>query len=108
MRIHQIAFPLVLLCTGAAAASGAEPHLLATHAERTRYQATGRYAEVVALCDGFAKRFPRAVRCQDFGLTPEGLPMKVLVVSQAGALTPAQARKAGLPVLLVQGGIHAG
>ena len=34
--------------------------------------------------------------------------MKVLVVSQAGVFTPEAARAKRLPVLLVQGGIHAG
>ncbi|MCM2327949.1 MAG: M14 family metallopeptidase [Lysobacter sp.] len=108
MRSHRIAAFLALFCTVATAAIGTQPHPLATHAERTRFAATGRYAEVVALCSEFAKRHPGAVRCQDFGVTPEGRPLKVLVVSQAGALTPAQARKSGMPVVLVQGGIHAG
>jgi hypothetical protein len=34
--------------------------------------------------------------------------MQVLVVSRSGALDPQAAQKSGLPVLLVQGGIHAG
>lgn len=34
--------------------------------------------------------------------------MQVLVVSRSGALSAAAARRQGLPVLLVQGGIHAG
>jgi Transposase DDE domain len=39
MRNDRIAAFLVLLCAGATAASGAEPHLLATHAERNGYAA---------------------------------------------------------------------
>ena len=108
MRHTRAAAILAFACTLAIAASGATPPPLATHAERTGFAETGRHAEVVALCGEFAKRYPKAVRCQDFGVTPEGRPMKVLVVSQAGALTPAQARKSNLPVVLVQGGIHAG
>jgi murein tripeptide amidase MpaA len=48
------------------------------------------------------------VRCFEFGRTPEGRPMLALAVSRTGALTPQQAKQRGLPVMLVQGGIHAG
>jgi hypothetical protein len=81
---------------------------LTTVSERSGFLKTGRYDEVIALCDAFAARYPQAVRCQDFGTTPEGRPMKVLVVSKAGAFTPEQAKAKGLPVMLIQGGIHAG
>ncbi|MES2669179.1 MAG: M14 family metallopeptidase [Pseudomonadota bacterium] len=81
---------------------------LSTTAERSGYARTGRYDEVIALCDAFARRYPDAVRCIEFGTTPEGRPMKALVVSRSGARTPEQARSAGLPVVLIQGGIHAG
>jgi hypothetical protein len=81
---------------------------LTTESERSGFVRTGRYSEVIALCDAFAKAYPDAVRCIDFGTTPEGRPMKALIVSRSGALTPEAARAKGLPVLLVQGGIHAG
>ena len=81
---------------------------LRTEAERSGYTHTGRYAEVIALCDAFAQRYPDAVRCADFGTTPEGRPMKLLVVTRSGVRTPEQARAAGVPVMLIQGGIHAG
>ena len=82
--------------------------VLATEAERSGFLRTGRYEEVIALCDAFAARHPDSVRCIGFGTTPEGRPMKALVASRSGALTPEAARARGLPVLLVQGGIHAG
>ena len=81
---------------------------LSTVSERSGFTKTGRYDEVIALCDAFAKAYPDAVRCDRFGTTPEGRPMQLLVVSKSGAMTPEQARERGLPVLLVQGGIHAG
>src|SRR5690606_21594953 len=81
---------------------------LTTVAERSGFVQTGRYAEVVELCGAFAGRYPDAVRCIDFGTTPEGRPMKALVATRTGAFTPEQARADGIPVLLVQGGIHAG
>ena len=81
---------------------------LTTVAERSGFIETGRYEEVTALCDAFARRYPTSVRCITFGTTPEGRPMKALIASTSGALTPEQAQRRGLPVVLVQGGIHAG
>ncbi|MGY1457260.1 M14 family metallopeptidase [Luteimonas sp. A534] len=92
----------------APAPSAKSPPPLSTIAERSGFLRTGRYEEVANLCTTFAQRYPDAVRCIDFGTTPEGRPMKALVASRSGALTPEAARAAGLPVLLVQGGIHAG
>jgi hypothetical protein len=81
---------------------------LGTVSERSGFLKTGRYDEVIALCDAFATARPDAVRCIQFGTTPEGRPMKALVVSTTGALAAAQARPRNLPVVLMQGGIHAG
>jgi hypothetical protein len=98
--------PLMLAASFVASTHAAAA--LTTEAERSGYARTGRYAEVIALCDAFAGRYPDRVRCIDFGTTPEGRPMKALIASSSGALTPEAARSAGLPVVLVQGGIHAG
>jgi len=70
---------------------------LTTEGERSGYLRTGRYAEVVRLCDDFAAVYPDRVRCERFGTTPEQRPLVALV---AGAR--------GKPVLLIQAGIHAG
>lgn len=81
---------------------------LVTLSERSGFLKTGRYDEVIALCSAFEKAYVDSVRCFEFGTTPEGRPMKALAVSRSGMLTPEAARSGGLPVLLVQGGIHAG
>ncbi|MEN9799936.1 MAG: hypothetical protein RL653_3633 [Pseudomonadota bacterium] len=81
---------------------------LTTHAERTGYAETGRYAEVESLCAAFPRAFPRKVRCERFGTTPEGRPLLALVASADGTTTPNLARKRNRPVVLAQGGIHAG
>lgn len=90
------------------AAASATDTALTTLAERSGFVKTGRYEEVIALCDAFAKAHATSVRCFDFGTTPEGRPMKALAVSTSGALTFEAARAKGLPVVLVQGGIHSG
>ena len=116
-----IALPAALavllgLCVGEAPAlsTAAEPAASrgipapSTEAERSGFVRTGRYEETITLCADFARRWPKRVRCIDFGTTPEGRPMKALIATDTGALTPDAARERGLPVVLVQGGIHAG
>jgi hypothetical protein len=98
---------LALACVGPALASAADSDLR-TEAERSRFLRTGRYEEVQRLCAAFQARWPEAVRCEQFGTTPQGRPMLALVVSRSGVLDGAAARDRALPVLLVQGGIHAG
>ncbi len=73
---------------------------LKTEAEKTDWKRTGRYSEVERLCEEFAKAFPKEVLCQNFGTTPEGRPMLALVAGDA--------KKRDRPVILFQGGIHAG
>src|SRR5688572_6063245 len=101
---------LLLALTLPAAAQNPTPAAsdLTTVAERSGFVETGRYDEVLSLCDAFAKRYPKAVRCISFGTSPEGRPMKALVASTSGALSAEQARRRGLPVVLIQGGIHSG
>lgn len=108
MRLPSALLACLLLPTLAFAAHAADDDALTTVAESSGFQKTGRYAEVEPLCRAFATRWPKAVRCFDFGTTPEGRPMHAMVISTSGALDPASARARDLPVVLVQGGIHAG
>lgn len=79
-----------------------------TIAERSHFLRTGRYDEVIRLCAAYERKWHDAVRCTQFGRTPEGRPMYVLTVSRTGAFTPDQANQRHIPVVLMQGGIHAG
>lgn len=92
-----------LLCCGPA--FGAD---LSTHAERTGFAETGRYAEVQQLCHDFAAAFPKQVRCFGFGTSPEGRTLWAVAANNQGVLSAEAARSAKLPVSLFQGGIHAG
>jgi hypothetical protein len=98
---------LLIALLSAVPLSHAAPDL-STVSERSGFERTGRYDEVIKLCGAFQQAFPRQVRCVEFGRTPEGRPMLALVASNTGTFTPAAARKQGLPVTLIQGGIHAG
>src|SRR5690606_23594270 len=81
---------------------------LTTVSERSGFIETGRYDEVLALCDAFASRYADAVRCETFGTTPERRPLQVLVATRSGAFTPGAAREQGNPATLRRGGIRAG
>jgi zinc carboxypeptidase len=81
---------------------------LTTVAERSGDERTGRYDEVVSLCADFERAFPNRARCTKFGVTPEGRPLLTLVVSEDKVLDPETAHKKGRPVIVLQGGIHAG
>ena len=61
-----------LLSTFASPAYAAAP--LTTIAERSGFLNTGRYAEVETLCKQFQARYPKQVRCFEFGRTPENRP----------------------------------
>jgi hypothetical protein len=106
-RYTGLALVLAGLLASPCQASAAEAGT-STEAERSGFQRTGRYEEVLELAQAFQQRWPAQVRAQTFGTTPEGRPMQLLVVTATGAFEPAQARERGLPVVLVQGGIHAG
>src|SRR5688500_2615558 len=75
---------------------------LQTVAEQSGWKKTGRYEEVERLCAAFPKAFRGRVRCEQFGTTPEGRPMLALVTGTSGAAARNR------PVVIFQGGIHAG
>jgi hypothetical protein len=81
---------------------------LSTIAEQSGFERTGRYEEVERLCANFQKQWPQQVRCFEFGRSPEGRPMLALAASADGALDAGSARAKQRPVVLMQGGIHAG
>ncbi|HEX4971109.1 MAG TPA: M14 family zinc carboxypeptidase [Steroidobacteraceae bacterium] len=81
---------------------------LRTVAEQSGNKRTGRYDEVERLCPAYQQTWPKQVRCFEFGRTPEGRPMLALVASADGALDADAAHRAQRPIVLMQGGIHAG
>src|SRR5689334_20923339 len=92
---------LVALAIVSAACSGPEPArsapVLMTTAERTQYASTGRYAEVEQLCRDFAAAYT-GVTCDVLGRTGMDRPIVAVRVE----------KRPNLPVIYIQGGIHAG
>ena len=79
-----------------------------THAERTGYLETSRYADVVAFVDTLARLAPGVLRTFSMGATGEGRAIPVVVASRPAVATPEEARRLGRPVVYVQANIHAG
>jgi zinc carboxypeptidase len=81
---------------------------LKTIAELSGYQQTGRLDEVSRLCQEFERAWPKAARSFEYGRSSEGRGMLALIASRAGTLTPEGLRERGIPILMIQGGIHPG
>lgn len=66
-------------------------------AETSQWLRTGRYDEAMAMCHDFARAYV-GVECGPIGTTTEGRPIIALSIT----------RRANAPVIVIQGGIHAG
>jgi hypothetical protein len=96
--------------------AGRHPHYLdparlpdawRTRAERTGYQQTGRYNEIVEFCQRLASASPCA-HYTTFGTSGEGRPLPLLILSKDRAFTPQAAASDGKLVVLVLNCIHPG
>jgi len=87
---------------------GEAPSSLLTLAESSGFRKTGRIEEVERLCAAFARTWPEAVQTFAYGRSAQGRPLQALVASRAGTLDPAELRRRGVPVLMIQAGIHPG
>jgi hypothetical protein len=79
-----------------------------TRAESSEYTETSRHADVMAFIEALRAQGDPRLHIGDFGQTPEGRVLPLLVLSQHGHFTPQAAHASGLPVVLVINGIHAG
>ena len=99
----------ILTLTWLAAGAGAAPPAgWLTPAEASGFERTPSLDETLAFIRRVAAARPAIVRLESFGTSAEGRAMPLVVISGSGAFTPAAADRAGLPVVLVQGGIHSG
>ena len=79
-----------------------------TPAEAAQFRTTPSYADTLAYLERLQQAAPGVIHLATFGTTPEGRPMTVVIASGDGTFNPAAARAAGMPVVLVQAGIHPG
>src|SRR5215468_7055217 len=81
---------------------------LQTIAEKSGYRATSTHAEVMAFVEALAALRSPLLHITEFGASPQGRALPLLVLSSAGVKDPAAARALGRPVVLLQNCIHAG
>ncbi|MGH8103975.1 MAG: M14 family metallopeptidase [bacterium] len=78
-----------------------------TRAERTDFQETSRYTDVVAFLRQLQKRgAPLSLRWM--GSSPKGRRIPLAIASRPLVLSPAEARNSGRPVVYIQANIHGG
>lgn len=88
-----------------AQAAGSQP--LLTVAESSGFRKTARHEEVMEYARELARRSP-LVHLADIGESVEGRTIPLLVLADPPVATPEEARRAGKPIVLLFGGIHAG
>ena len=86
-RIVTAAFVVLLAVATQLATAANSLAALTTVAEQSGNTRTGRYDEVRRLCGEYARRWPKQVRCVQFGRSPEGRPMLYTAVMSKPALS---------------------
>jgi hypothetical protein len=81
---------------------------LLTRAERSDFTETSTHADVLTFIESLRQLGDPRLQVGDFGHTPEGRLLPLLILSNRGCFSPKDAAAAGLPVVLIQCGIHAG
>ena len=81
---------------------------LLTRAESTGYRETSLHADVMRFVAALDGRGDPRLHVTSFGASPGGRDLPLLVLSRDGVRTPAEARRDGRPVVLMQDGIHPG
>ncbi|MBW2262957.1 MAG: hypothetical protein JRG91_13350, partial [Deltaproteobacteria bacterium] len=84
-----------------------DPEDWVTPAEASGFASTPDYAETMA----FLERLDVAMqemKLTSFGTSAQGRDMPLVIVSKDRAFTPEKARQTGLPIVMIQNGIHSG
>ena len=102
-----LAVSLSLAPSPGVAAGSEVPPELRTRAEVSSFRATSTYAETMGFLRLLQARSPH-LQLGAFGTSEQGRPMPFVVVSRDQAFTPEAARRLSKPIVMLQGGIHAG
>ncbi len=102
----------IALAAGAASSAAGAPQQadigsLLTPAEKSDFEQTTRYADVVELMEAFDAASDR-LHMTTFGYTYEGRPLPMMVVGDVGDASPEAVLASGRTRVWVQGGIHSG
>jgi hypothetical protein len=78
-----------------------------SRAELTNFEETSRYEDVLQFINELQKHSP-LIRVESFGETVEKRKLPLMILSDSGISTPAEAKSAGKPIIFIMGNIHAG
>lgn len=79
-----------------------------TTAERTNFEQTSRYEDVVAFLKAAAQSNPRLVKYTTFGFTTEGRPLPLAVVGRVADAKPETVKASGKLRVYIQANVHGG
>lgn len=82
--------------------------MLLTRAESSSFRETSLHADVMAFIAALHARNDPRLHVTSFGTSPQGRELPLLVLSTRGVRTPEDARRTGLPTVLIVDGIHPG
>jgi hypothetical protein len=102
-----VAITMMSLMVPGAARAQSTATALQTRPERTSFNETSHYDDVMAFMDAAAKAAPKLIRLTSFGKTVEGRLLPLAIVGAPDATPEAVRRSAKLRVY-IQGNIHAG
>jgi dipeptidyl-peptidase-4 len=100
---------LCLIVFAAQAAENPTPFTAAmmTKAERSNYEETSTFADVVSVIDEFRAK-SELIHRETLLVTQDGKNVPLLVLAKPAVSTPEQAEASGKPVIYIQGNIHGG
>ena len=78
-----------------------------TRAERSKYQETSTYSDVIAFIDSLQARGAK-IHVGSIGTSPSGRDIPYIIASRPLVSTPLEAKRLGRPIVYIQGNIHAG
>lgn len=97
----------LMACAPPAPSPDADIGAVRTPAERSGFEQTTRYADVVELMEAFDAASDR-LHMTTFGYTYEGRPLPMMVVGDVADASPAAVTASGKTRVWIQGGIHSG
>src|ERR1044071_135824 len=95
---------LLLLMTMSTNASQSN---LQSRAERTNYEETSRYADVMEFIARL-QQLSANVKLESFAITTEGRALPLVILANPAVSSPAEAAASGKPVVFIMANIHAG
>lgn len=85
----------------------AQTPALQSRAERSNYEETSRYEDVMSFLQALQKQ-TKLLRVESFGKTEEGRDLPLMIMGNPVVKTPQEAHASGKPIVFVQANIHAG